>query len=202
MVIQRKKRILFVCCGNRERSIIAERLLLQRLRNNLAKAEEKVEVSSAGIVPKEYLRKAKANGIEFDYPLFGKNPNIYAIEYLARKGIDVSSYRSRELTDDMVAEADLILAIDSLIKSEVLYLYPEVEGKLFTFKEFVFGVGRDDLDIGDPLKLPHIDRDTGTWVWPESYADSYIAEIEECVSAGIDKFVRYITNSEITKGQQ
>ncbi len=183
---------MFVCCGNRERSVIAERLLQQKLIDNFPRLAEKVKIGSAGIIPREYLRHAEAKGITFQYPLFGKNPNIYALQYLAEKGIDVSSYRSRELTKDMVMEADLILAIDRLIKGEVLHLYPETSGKAFTFKEFVFGASSQNLDIGDPMKLPEIDKETGTWVWPEGYPDSYIAEIEQCLSHGIDKFVQYI----------
>ena len=175
--------------------MIAERLLRQRLSKNFSELMERVVVGSAGIIPREYIRHAKAKGIAFQYPPFGRNPNIYAIEYLARKGIDVSSYRSRELTEDLAGEADLILAIDRLIKKEVLDIYPETSGRVFTFKEFVFGPSSQDLDIGDPWKLPTIDKKTGTWVWPEGYPDSYIAEIEKCLSRGINKFVQYIKQS-------
>jgi len=184
-----------VCCGNRERSLIAERLLWQSFVDNFPQLTKRVLVGSAGIMPREYLRHAEARGIRFQYPLFGKNPNIYAQQYLARRGIDVSSYRSRELTRDLAREADLILAIDRLIKKEILTRYAETQGKVFTFKEFVFGASRQDLDIGDPMKLPDIDEATGAWVWPEGYPDRYIAEIEQCLSHGIDKFVDYIEQS-------
>jgi protein-tyrosine-phosphatase len=184
-----------VCLGNRERSVIAERLLRQRLTDNFPELMDKVAVGSAGIIPTEYLKHAEAKGITFQYPHFGKSPNIYALQYLAKKGIDVSSYRSKELTKDMTMEADLILAIDRLIKKEVLDLYAETQGKVFTFKEFVFGASSQDLDIGDPMKLPDINEETGTWVWPEGYPNSYIAEIERCLSHGIDKFVQYIKES-------
>jgi protein-tyrosine-phosphatase len=183
---------LFVCCGNRERSVIAERLLQQKLVDDFPTLTKKVKIGSAGIVPKEYLRHAEANGIIFQPPHFGKNPNVYALQYLTKKGIDISSYRSRELTENMVMEADLILAIDRLIKEEVLYVYPEASGKVFTFKEFVWGTNCQNPDIGDPMKLPEIDEATGIWIWPEGYPDHYIAEIEQCLSYGIDKFIQYI----------
>jgi protein-tyrosine-phosphatase len=153
---------------------------------------ERAAVGSAGIIPREYLRHAEAEGVKFQHPHFGKSANIYALQYLAKKGIDVSSHRSKGLTKDMVTEADLILTIDRLIKKEVFDLYPETRGKVFTFKEYVFGASSQDLDIGDPMKLPDIDGGTGMWVWPEGYPDSYIAEIEQCLSHGIDKFVHYI----------
>lgn len=172
--------------------MIAERLLQQKLEENSPWLAKKVKIGSAGIVPREYLKHAKAKGITFQYPLFGENPNIYAVQYLAKKGIDVSSYRSRELTKDMIMEADLILAIDRLIKREVLCLYPETSGKVFTLKEFVFGASWQNLDIGDPMKLPEVDKETGAWLWPKGYPDSYIAEIEQCLSHGIDKLIQHI----------
>jgi len=172
--------------------VIAERLLRQRLIDDFPKLAEKVIIGSAGIIPREYLRNAEAKGIIFQYPYFGKNPNIYALQYLAKKGIDVSSYRSRELNKDTVMEADLILTIDRLIKSEVLYFYPETSAKVFTFKEFVFGASWQNLDIGDPMKLPDIDEETGAWIWPEGYPDSYITEIEQSLLHGIDKLVQYL----------
>jgi len=173
--------------------VIAEWLLRKKLIDDSPRLEEKVKIGSAGIIPREYLRHAEAKGIIFQYPHFSKNPNVYAIQYLSNKGIDISSYRSRELTKDMVMESDLILAIDRLIKGEVLYLYPETSGKVFTAKEFVWGARWQNLDIGDPMKLPDIDEETGAWIWPKGYPDSYIAEIEQCLSHGIDKFVQYIS---------
>ncbi len=172
--------------------MIAERLLRQKFAGYFPELMERVVVGSAGIIPREYLRHAKEKGITFESPLFGKSPNIYAIQYLAEKGIDVSSYRSRELDEDLAREADLILAVDKLVRDAVLYRYPKTSGKVFTFKEFVFGANCPNLDIGDPMKLPEIDKETGAWLWPEGYPDSYIAEIEQCLSPGIDKLIQYI----------
>ncbi len=151
-----------------------------------------IVVSSAGIFPREYLKHARENGVEFTYPLFGKSPNVYAIAYLAGKGVDISGYRSQGLDKAMTAEADLILAVDRLIKSEILFFYPETAGKIFTCREFVFGKDCVNPDIGDPMKLPGLDETTGMWVWPESYPDSYIAEIEECITQGFAKLISHI----------
>ncbi len=164
----------------------------QKLADSFSELVGKVVIGSAGIFPRAYLKYAEGKGITFEYPLFGKNPNIYAIQYLAKKGIDVSSYRSRELTPDMVREADLILAIDRRIRDEILHFYPEASGSVFTFKEFAFGASQPDLDIGDSMKLPDIDKKTGVWIWPDDYPASYITEIEECLSSGMGKLVEHI----------
>jgi protein-tyrosine phosphatase len=189
---KRPKNILFVCCGNRERSVIAENLLRQEINDHFPPLATMIVIGSAGIFPKEYLEHAGKRGLAFEYPFFGKAPNIYAINYLAEKGIDASSYRSRRLNEEMARGADLILAIDRLIKKEILSFYPETAGKLFTCNEFAFGAGCVNPDIGDPMKLPEVDAATGAWFWPKEYPASYIAEIEQCLSHALAKFVSYI----------
>ena len=184
--------VLFVCCGNRERSVIAENLLRQRLKDKHPQLSDRVEIRSAGIFPRAYVEYARKNGIIFEYPYFSKSPNIYAIDYLAQRGLNISSYRSRELNEPMVAEAGLILAVDRRIRDEILHTYPESSGRVFTFKEFAFGPHRSNLDIGDSMKLPHIDKKTGIWIWPDEYPASYISDIEQCISSSMDKFVGFI----------
>jgi len=187
-----KPSVLFVCCGNRERSVIAENLLRQRLKDTRPQLLDKVDIGSAGIFPRAYLEHASEHGLVFEYPYFGKSPNIYAIDYLAQRGIDISLYRSRQLNKNMVVEAGLILAVDRRIRDEILQIYPESSGRIFTFKEFAFGPHQSDLDIGDSMKLPNIDRKTGIWVWPDDYPVSYISDIEQCLSSSMDRFVGYI----------
>ena len=46
-----KPSILFVCCGNRERSVIAENLFRQRLKDAHPQLLDKVDIGSAGIIP-------------------------------------------------------------------------------------------------------------------------------------------------------
>ena len=187
-----KPSILFVCCGNRERSVIAENLLRQRLKDTRPQLLDKVDIGSAGIFPRAYLEHASEHGLVFEYPYFGKSPNIYAIDYLAQRGIDISLYRSRQLNKNMVVEAGLILAVDRRIRDEILQIYPESSGRIFTFKEFAFGPHQSDLDIGDSMKLPDIDEKTGIWIWPDDYPVSYINDIEQCLSSSMEKFVEYI----------
>jgi protein-tyrosine-phosphatase len=195
-----KPSILFVCCGNRERSVIAENLLRQRLQDKHPQLSDKVDIGSAGIIPRAYLEHAKEHGIVFEYPYFEKGPNTYAIEYLAQKGIDISSYRSRQLNNNMVAEAGLILAVDRRIRDEILQIYPESSGRIFTFKEFAFGSYQSDLDIGDSMKLPGIDQKTGAWIWPDEYPVSYISDIEQCLSSSMDRFREYIQGKKPIEG--
>ena len=192
---KRKKNILFVCCGNRERSLVAEKRLFQSLEDHSPELLNKVKIGSAGIFPKSYIKHAKKMGVTFVVPYFGKSPNIYAVKYLAEKGIDVSSYRSRGLTKRMIINADLILPMDRVLRNEILGLYPKESGKMLTLKEFVFDEGCPDMNIGNPMALPEIDKKTGVWIWPEGYAANYIEEIEKCLAKGMEKFVAYINGT-------
>jgi len=191
-----KQSILFVCCGNRERSVIAENLLRQRLKDDYPQLSDMVRIRSAGIFPKTYLKHARDHGIIFEYPYFNKAPNVYAIEYLAKKGVDISSYRSRQIDENMVNEAGLILAVDRLIRDEIIQIYPQSLGRILTFKEFVHGPDQPDLDIGDPMKLPDIDKKTGAWIWPDEYPGTYINDIEKCLWNSMAKFAEYIQDKE------
>ena len=192
---KRKKNILFVCCGNRERSLIAEKRLFQILEDHSPELLNKVKIGSAGIFPKSYIEHARKMRVTFVAPYFGKSPNIYAVKYLAEKGIDVSSYRSRGLTKRMIINADLILPMDRVLRDEIIGLYPKGSGKVLTLKEFVFDQESPDLNIGNPMALPEIDKKTGVWMWPEGYAANYIEEIEQCLAKGMEKFLKYINSA-------
>jgi protein-tyrosine-phosphatase len=191
----KKKSILFVCCGNRERSLIAEKSLFQSLEDHSPELLNKVKIGSAGIFPKSYIEHAKEMGVKLVTPYFGKSPNIYAAKYLTEKGIDVSSYLSRGLNKRMIISADLILSMDRVLKDEILSLYPEASDRLVILKEFVFGSGCPDPNIGNPMALPEIDKKTGVWVWPEGYAANYIEDIEQCLAKGMEKFLKYINSA-------
>jgi protein-tyrosine-phosphatase len=78
-----------------------------------------VEVKSAGV--------AAMNG----QPMAG-----HARETLRNRGIAAEGFQSREVTEDTVAWADLILTMTSHHKRHLLELYPSAVEKTFALKEF------------------------------------------------------------------
>jgi protein-tyrosine phosphatase len=84
------KRVLFVCTGNVFRSLTAEHALRQALGERAD-----VHVSSAGTV---------------DYPHVVR-PSVR--EYLRAKGLDVSAHRRRTLSDAILAESHLVIAMST-----------------------------------------------------------------------------------------
>jgi protein-tyrosine phosphatase len=84
------ERVLVVCTGNICRSPMAEGLL----RDRLARLGHGT-VESAGIAA-----------------LVGRPAERHAVALLARKGIDISGHRARQLTPELVAEADVVLVME------------------------------------------------------------------------------------------
>lgn len=85
-------KILIVCSGNTCRSPMAA-AILRDLLSRAGKGD--IEVSSAGAAA---------------YPGMGASPE--AVRVMREQGLCLAGHRSRLLTPDMVAEADLILTMD------------------------------------------------------------------------------------------
>lgn len=130
------KSVLFVCTGNSCRSIMAEGLLRKYLKDA---GKDDIEVHSAGIMP-----------------VGGMTPTSETIEVMKKEGVDVSEYRSRYLTAEMIRKADLILVMESFHKNEVLNRVPEASAKTFLLKEFGNTAEQNPLRLGvkDPIGKP------------------------------------------------
>lgn len=122
------QKIMFVCTGNICRSAMAEKLLNKRAK------EEKlnIEAYSSGTFAE--------NG---DYP------TIEAIETMQEYNIDMKSHRATNIKKSNIEEMDLVLCATTNHKNMVLQLYPELEGKVYTMKEYVEDT-ENGLDISDP----------------------------------------------------
>lgn len=133
-----KFQILFVCSGNSCRSPLAEGLLRVKLPVRL---QDEVEVKSAGTL-----------GIE-DSPAAR-----YSVELVQEMGGDISNHRSQSLTEELMRETDLVLAMAS---EHVDYLheeFPQYRENVFLLKRFGRAAGEantddSDDDIFDPVGL-------------------------------------------------
>jgi tRNA threonylcarbamoyl adenosine modification protein (Sua5/YciO/YrdC/YwlC family) len=147
----KKKAILFICTGNSCRSVMAEALLEEILKE---KNRDDVEVVSAGIMMLEGLGATEETK-----------------EALRKEGIDVSSHRSQRVTKDMLRKSDIILVMENLHEKRILEIDPEVNSRLFLLKEFANSVrskhfinlekipngtkiSNNNLDIADPIGKP------------------------------------------------
>lgn len=128
--ITQKKQVLFVCTGNSCRSVMAEYLL-----RNLLKDRLDVEIASAGTGV--FLQASASQG---------------AIEVLRERGLDASQHRAQSLNSIMLHKADLILVMTRQHRQQVLEWAPEVESRVYQLKEFdEYEAKGTDLDIPDPM---------------------------------------------------
>jgi protein-tyrosine phosphatase len=139
------KRILFVCVGNICRSPTAEYLLKRLL------AGDDFDISSAGL------------GALVGYPM---EPT--AAEMLKAHGVDGSNHRGRQLTENILRQSDLILAMEKSQTASIIRMAPEVSGKVF-----MLGKWQSDVGIPDPFRQPHsafdlayrmIDKGVSSWL--------------------------------------
>ncbi len=117
--------ILVICVGNICRSPMAEYLLRQKLSHKPA-----ITIESAGI------------GALVDKPA-----DETAQQILMERGIDASNHKARQVTKDMLAKADLILAMEEKHLKHLYAMAPQVRGKAF-----LMGKWDNNKAIPDPYR--------------------------------------------------
>lgn len=127
-------KILFVCNANMVRSYMAERVLKRLLAR---RGRVDVEVASAGLL---------------DMNASPADPAARRV--LEEQGIDGQGHLSRPLTEEMVAEADLIVAMERRQLELIGQRYPQAAGKVRLLKSYLPSRGvDDDPDLKDPYRL-------------------------------------------------
>jgi protein-tyrosine-phosphatase len=120
--------VLFVCTGNICRSPMAAAILRHLLAE---RGVENLDVRSAGTAP-------------WDGAPASEGSYLVALEH----GLDLSSHRSRQLTTDIVADADLILGMSPSHVERAVRLGGE--GKTFLLGEYA-GEPADEAEVIDPF---------------------------------------------------
>ena len=115
-------RILIVCVGNICRSPTAEVMLRDRLRG------KDTLVESAGLAA-----------------LVGQPIDPMAESVLAQKGLTAVDHIARQLSQAMLSEADVVMAMDNRHVSAIQALAPQARGKTF-----LLGRWQADRPIPDP----------------------------------------------------
>ena len=108
-------KIMFICTGNICRSAMAHVMLEKR-----AKEENKnIEVYSCGV--------------------FAENGDVSteeAIETMHEYGIDLKKHRATNIRNSNIENMDIILCATTAHKNNVIAMYPNLEEKVFTMKEY------------------------------------------------------------------
>jgi len=122
--------IEFVCLGNICRSPYAERLFSRLLPEALAR---RVTAGSSGSLALEGRR----------------SPDEAVRRAREREDVDLTSHRSRYLTEELVAEATLLVVFEERNEENVLSQYPHASNKLLWLGDFLEGPRRG-RQIDDP----------------------------------------------------
>ena len=125
--------ILFVCTGNISRSYLAKMLLRHEVTNRKV---SNVSVSSAGI-----------------YAFQGNPPDPVMVDHLQKQGIPVAPHESRQVSEEDITWADLILVMEQAHARDLEVRWPESKGKTESLGRYI-SEGRDADDIVDPYGKP------------------------------------------------
>ncbi len=124
--------VLFVCTGNVCRSPMGERLMSARAGSPV------LRVASAGT-----------------HALAGWGMDAPSAQVLREHGGDPDGFVARQLTDDMVASAQLVLTASTKHRSIVLRQTPAAMRCVFTLREFArLASGAADFEPDDPNTAP------------------------------------------------
>lgn len=125
------KTILLVCTGNTCRSVMAQGILQEILREMAE--DESLHVLSAGVAAS-----------------LGAEASEEAILILEERGIDIGRHRSRPVSEGLLTRADVVLAMTGSQSQMMKRIYPRHAGKIYSLKEYVGEEG----DIEDPIGMP------------------------------------------------
>jgi protein-tyrosine-phosphatase len=128
------KSVLLVCTGNSCRSVMAEGILKKYLKE-LGKSD--IEVMSAGI-----------------HAIDGMGPTKETIDVMNKEGIDISGFRSKALTEDLIKKSDLILVMAGHHMDDIITRVPYAVSKVHILKQFGIKCETrscEDMDIADPI---------------------------------------------------
>jgi protein-tyrosine phosphatase len=116
--------LLVVCVGNICRSPMAQAVLARDLGAAWS-------VASAGLGA-----------------LVGEPAAPEAVQALEAKGLSVEGHRARQLSADMVREAELVLVMEQFQKNELEKAHPWARGRVFLLGHW------DGIEIADPYRKP------------------------------------------------
>ncbi|NLV99332.1 MAG: threonylcarbamoyl-AMP synthase [Clostridiaceae bacterium] len=132
------KKILFVCTGNTCRSPMAAALFNSYAEEKQQASKIKWKALSAGLHTMDGLAASQS-----------------AVSVLCESGIDISGHSSVQLTEELLAEADIVATMTRSQRDILRGFLPALESKIKTLSEWADERGRESAgDVPDPYAQP------------------------------------------------
>lgn len=130
--LQQANRILFLCYGNINRSVLAQRIAEQTI-------DSSIQFFSAGFHETD------------------KRPaDSTMVKIAATFGIDLSNWQSNTITDEIVEISDLILAMEITHLDRLITKYPMAKDKCFLLGTLLVNSDNGNVEISDPYNQSYI----------------------------------------------
>ncbi|MBW1672298.1 MAG: hypothetical protein JRJ45_01390 [Deltaproteobacteria bacterium] len=148
--------VLFTCVSNRVRSVFSEYLFPELLAQKDDKYALEIKTFSAGFIPRRTKDMLTDAGVVFPQPFYNRQISEITRAVLEEKGIIVpADRRSRELVPKLIEDADLIITAAIHQKEELLNMYPEAFGKVYTLREAAMWKG---YIVYEDVRTVHLDK--------------------------------------------
>jgi protein-tyrosine-phosphatase len=160
--------ILFVCIGNRVRSVFAEFFMMDMF----GKSGLEIAVSSAGFFPQKLKDQLSKGNIPSPEPFYNRPMSELTMKALREKGIRTpEGWRSKELSPEMIKNANLLITALGMQKDELARRYEDERDKIFSIKELM--KTEDYLFFEDFTKVP---MNASFWQYSEEDPE-YVAKV-------------------------
>jgi len=179
--------VLFVCVGNRVRSVFAELYL----SDMFGKKGIDIRVSSAGFFPQGLKDLLNRNHIPSPEPFYSRPMSEVTMTALRQKGIRVpEGWRSKELSPAIVKKANLLVTALGMQKNELASRYEDECAKIFSIRELL--KTEDYLFFEDFTKVP---MDASFWQYCEEdpeYVATVIRTWEQTLIKAIPNIIKQL----------